>query len=111
MKFATIALLAILALPVLASAETLNNVSLMDTGCAQKQAAKPDEHTRACALQCQKSGFGIFTADGKYLKFDGEGNSQVVAQLNKSQKNDHLRVNVTGEVAGDTIKVKTVTLL
>ena len=59
-----------------AAAETWSNVSLIDTMCSISAKAKPDAHTRACALQCAKSGFGIIAADGSYLKFDDSGNTQ-----------------------------------
>jgi hypothetical protein len=68
-------------------------------------------HTRQCALGCEDSGFGIVTADQKFLKFDADGNSKIAAALKASDKKDHLRVNVTGDVDGDTIKVTSVKLL
>jgi hypothetical protein len=90
-----------------AAAETWSNVSLIDTMCSVSAKAKPDAHTRACALQCARSGFGIVAADGSYLKFDDNGNSKVLAALKATKKTDHLRVSVTGERTGDTIKVST----
>ena len=88
-----------------AAAECWSNVSLIDTMCSVSAKAKPDAHTRACALQCAKSGFGIVAADGGYLKFDDNGNAKVLAALKATKKADHLRVSVTGERTGDTIKV------
>lgn len=91
-----------------AAAENWSKAPLIDTACSSKTKAKPDEHTRACALQCAKSGFGIVAADGSFLKFDDSGNSKVLAALNASKKTDQLRVSVTGERQGDTIKVASV---
>jgi hypothetical protein len=91
-----------------AAAENWSNVSLIDTMCSTKAKAKPDEHTKACAVQCAKSGFGIVTADGSFLKFDDNGNAKVLAALNASKKSDHLRVSVSGERQGETIKVASV---
>lgn len=90
------------------AAESWSNVSLIDTACSTKAKDKPDEHTKACALQCAKSGFGIIAADGSYLKFDDAGNAKVLAALKATTKADHLRVSVTGERQGETIKVSTV---
>ena len=59
--------------------ETFNNVSVVDVSCSKKAAADADAHTRTCALQCQKSGFGILTADKKFLKFDADGNAKMLA--------------------------------
>jgi hypothetical protein len=100
----------------LASAADIDGV-LIDKMCSTKavsggQKAATD-HTRECALMpsCQKSGFGVFTPDGKYLTFDDEGNTKAIAALNASKKKDNLKVRVTGDVAGDTIKVTKVKLL
>lgn len=91
-----------------AAATTWNNVSLIDQQCSAKAKGSPDAHTRSCALQCAKSGFGILTADGKFLKFDQAGNDQALKLLQSSDKTDHIRVNVEGEQSNDSIAVKSV---
>ena len=106
-----LALGALLAGPALASAASFNNVSVIDVSCSKKAAADPDSHTRACALKCAGSGYGIVTEDKKYLKFDAAGNAKITEALKASDKKDHLRVNVDGDVQGDTIKVTSVKLL
>jgi hypothetical protein len=70
-------------------------------------------HTRQCALMpdCQKSGYGVFTYDNKFLSFDAAGNQKALAALKATKKEDDLRVEVTGEIQGDTIKVVSVKLL
>lgn len=99
-----------LALPVIAKEQSWNNVALVDTMCLNKVKADPDKHPRSCLLQCAGSGFGILTADGKYLKLDDEGNKKATAALKDSKKADHIRATVTGDLDGDTIKVKSLTL-
>lgn len=94
-----------------AAGETFSNVPVVDVACSKNVAANPDAHTRACGLQCQKSGFGIVTGEHKFLKFDSQGNTLVVDALKKTNKNDHLRVDVTGDVQGDTLKVTSLKLL
>ena len=47
-------------------AETLSG-TLVDVMCKDKDAAA---HTTKCALGCSKSGFGLVTNDGKFVKFD-----------------------------------------
>jgi hypothetical protein len=64
-----------------------------------------------CALACEKSGFGVLTADKKFLKVDADGNAKMLEALKGSDRTDHLRVNVSGDVEGDTIKVTSVKLL
>lgn len=99
------------ALPLFAAEETWDNVAIVDVMCSAKAKAGPDSHTRACALQCQNSGFGVVTATGEFLKFDEAGNAKAVAVLKASKKGDHLRVAVTGTREGGTIKVASLTLL
>ncbi|HEX3967336.1 MAG TPA: hypothetical protein VHW70_05175 [Edaphobacter sp.] len=108
---ATLLAVGLMATPAFAANQTFSDVSVVDVACSQKAAANADAHTRECALTCQKSGFGIVTSDKKFLKFDADGNAKVLAELKGSDKADHLRVNVTGDVQGDTIKVKSVKLL
>jgi len=110
-KLASLAVLALFAIPVLAADESFNNVSVVDVNCSKKVAADPDSHTRVCALKCQESGFGIITSDKKFLKLDAKGNAEVIAALKASDKKDHLRADVSGDVQGDTLKVTSVKLL
>jgi hypothetical protein len=110
-KLSYLALLGLLALPAVASAETFNNVPVVDSNCSKKVADNPDSHTRACALKCEASGYGVITSDKKFLKLDAAGNKELVAALKASDKKDHLRADVTGEVQGDTLKVTSIKLL
>jgi hypothetical protein len=91
--------------------ETFNGVPVIDTNCSKKAVADPDAHTRECALKCQASGYGIITGDHKYLNFDSAGNTKITEALKVSDKKDHLRVDVTGEVNGDTLQVTSIKLL
>jgi hypothetical protein len=93
------------------AAETFKNVPVVDSNCSAKIADSPDSHTRECALKCEGSGYGIVTSDKKFLKFDAEGNKEIAAALKASSKKDHLRVDVSGEVQGDTLKVSSIKLL
>ncbi len=94
-----------------ARSTSYQNVPLLDVGCSKKAAANPDAHTRDCAMTCAKSGFGIVTKDQHFLKFDPAGNAKILDELKASSKKDHLRVNVNGDLQGDTLKVTSVTLL
>lgn len=105
--FLVVALGLVLA-PAVALAESWTNVSLVDVNCSAKVAANPDAHTRACALECAKSGYGVIAADGKYLKLDAEGSKTAYGLIKATDRKDHLRVNVTGTLAGETITVQTI---
>jgi hypothetical protein len=72
-----------------------------------------EAHTRECALMpaCQKSGYGVYTSDNKFLKFDEAGNRKALAALKASTKLDDLEVEITGEIKDDTIKVASLKIL
>jgi hypothetical protein len=105
-----LALAGLVGIPAMALGATFNNVAVVDVNCSRKVAANPDAHTRDCALKCASSGFGILTSDQKFLKLDAAGNSKIAEELKSSNKTDHLRVNVTGDVQGDTLNVKSIKL-
>src|ERR1700677_1457908 len=91
----------------LASAETFSG-TVVDVMCKGKDLAG---HTRSCALDCAKSGFGLVEADGKFLKFDESGNARTLSMLKKSGKEKDLKVKVTVPLEGEVIKVQAVELL
>ena len=71
-------------------------------------------HDRKCLLMpaCQRSGYGVFTYEtSKFLAFDPAGNQKALALIQAGKKQDDMRVEVTGEVAGDKIKVSSLKLL
>jgi hypothetical protein len=72
-----------------------------------------EAHTREClrAPACEKSGYGVYTPDGKFMQFDAAGNRKAVEALKLSKRESDIRVQVTGEIQGDTIKVVTLKLL
>jgi hypothetical protein len=83
------------------------NGTLTDVMCKDKDVAN---HTKKCALGCAKSGFGVVTADGKFLKLDEAGNSKALAALKASNKEKDLKVTVSGELDGETINVSSLEL-
>jgi hypothetical protein len=97
-------------LPAPASAETWKNVPVVDTLCVNDVKADPDKHTKDCALECVKGGYGIILPDGVFLKFDKPGNEKTVAALKATPKEDHLRATVVGERSGNTLKVTSIAI-
>ena len=95
----------IVTMPVLAFAASWDTVPLVDEMCASKVKADPDKHTTSCLLKCANSGYGIQTTDGKWVKLDDAGNKLALAELKKTTKKDHVRVNVTGEEKEGKIQV------
>jgi hypothetical protein len=71
-------------------------------------------HKRSCLLMpsCQRSGFGVLTYENlKYLTFDAAGNAKALALIQAAKKDDDMRIEVTGEAQGDTLKVSTLKIL
>ena len=81
--------------------------TVVDVMCKGRDLAS---HTRECALDCAKSGFALVTADGKFLKFDEQGNAKALAALKKSSKDKDLKAKVTGTADGDVITVESIAL-
>jgi hypothetical protein len=88
-----------------AFAEEWTNVALVDHHCLSKVKADPDSHPTSCLIQCAKSGYGILTSDGTWLKFDKAGNEKALEALKATDKKDHIRVNVTGDLKNGEIAV------
>ncbi len=72
-----------------------------------------EAHTKVDLLkpENEKSGYGVYTSDNKFLKFDPSGNRKALAAIKASNKLDDFEVVVTGEVKDDTIKVSAVKIL
>ena len=78
---------------------------VVDVRCAAGHAkSNPEDavkfaasHTKQCALEeaCVRSGYGIF-ADGQWFPFDAKGNELAKALIEKTQKNDHIKMTVEG---------------
>ena len=78
---------------------------VVDIACKGKDLAA---HTRKCALDCAKSGFGLVVQEGPFYKFDEAGNAQTLELLKKSKKDHDLLVRVTGTKEGGVLKVESI---
>jgi hypothetical protein len=81
--------------------------TLVDVMCKDKDLAG---HTTKCALGCAKSGYGVVTADGKFVKFDEIGNAKTLAVLKATNKEKDLKVKVDGSLDGEMIRVQSIEL-
>jgi hypothetical protein len=79
--------------------------TVVDINCRAKDLAN---HERSCAITCSKSGYGLVTADGKFLKFDESGNARALSSLKKLAKEKDLKARVSGTVSGDVLKVESI---
>ena len=84
---------------------------LLDRMCGAevKDTAKAAEHTKECALMdhCVAAGYGIF-AEGKFIKFDIQGNKKAKAFLENSKKEKGILVIVDGNLIDDVLTVTAV---
>lgn len=95
-----------------ADKQTITGV-LMDLQCSGSYLKKDDpekaalKHTKDCATEdeCAKSGYGVIHDGKKLLKFDDKGNQLAKEYLEKTKKEDNLKVKVEGKVDGDKIAV------
>ena len=69
----------------------------------------PKTHTTKCALICKSSGFGVVTADGKYVSFTPDGNKKAIAMLQSTSKTAALQVSIQGTRQGALLVVESIT--
>jgi hypothetical protein len=79
--------------------------TVVDVMCKGKDLSS---HTKQCAIGCAKGGYGLVTADGKFVKFDEGSNEKVLAALKASSKDKDLKAKVTGKLNGEVITVEAV---
>ena len=92
-------------------AQTWKNVPVLDQHASKQLETDPDALTRLSAIEHASSGFGFWTKDGRYLKLDKGGDEAWLDLLKQAKETNHLRANVTGVLHGDTIAVKSISLL
>ena len=84
---------------------------LLDQMCGAevKDTAKAAEHSKECALMdhCVAAGYGIF-AEGKFIKFDAQGNKKAKAFLESSKREKGILVIVEGNLNGDVLTVSAI---
>ena len=89
---------------VVALAETWTG-TVVDVMCKNNDLAS---HSRDCALNCSKSGYGIVLADGKFIKFDERGNAKALAAIKATSKEKDLKAKVNGALKDDVIQVDSI---
>ena len=85
---------------------------VVDAMCGEAWAKKGNgpekaaKHTKVCALNdhCSASGYGIFS-DSRWVKFDGNGDREAKAAIQKSKKERGHYFEVRGRMEGQTFQV------
>jgi hypothetical protein len=97
------------------AADTTVKGYLVDLSCAKEDGNKPGfgaTHKKGCLQMddCAASGYGVLTPDKKVVKFDKAGNEQAKKFIADVKKAKDIRVNVTGNVTGDSMTVSKIEL-
>ena len=97
------------------AADTTVKGYLVDLSCASEEGSKPGfgaKHSKDCLQMddCAKSGYGVLTDDKKVIKFDKAGNEQAKKFINDLKKTKDIKVNVAGNVNGETMTVSKIEL-
>jgi hypothetical protein len=113
-KFAII-LIAAVALSAFAADTTTVKGYLVDLSCAREDGQQPGfgaKHSKGCLQmpECEKSGYGVLTDDKKIIVFDAAGNAKAKKFIAGLKKDKDIKVNVTGTLKGDGLKVTKINL-
>jgi hypothetical protein len=67
----------------------------------------------SCSLakDFRRAAYGLITDSKKFYKIDPQSNDRIVRLLSDSPNKDNLKVVISGDVQGDTLKINTVSLL
>ncbi len=91
---------------------------LVDIACAAVHSEHGDgswgvTHNRRClqSEESAKAGFALLQPNGKVYRFDREGNALARKAIASTKKEFDFRIEVTGELVGNDLRVKTLTLL
>ncbi len=90
---------------------------VVDWSCAKQMVQDGREKTfrnnRRCSLMknYQRPAYGLITDDNKFYKLDDPGNQHILQLLKNTPDKDDLKVVVTGDVDGDTVRVANITML
>lgn len=90
---------------------------ITDWNCTQDMVQHGREQVlkqnRNCSMtkNYDRAAYGVITQDKRYYRLDDNGNRLARQLLGKSPDKDNLKVVVTGDIDGDTIKVTNMSLL
>ena len=90
---------------------------IVDWNCAESMIRIGREKTlrqnRPCSLMknYKRAAYGLITDDKKLYRVDDPGNQHIVELLANTPDKDNLKVVVSGDVQGNTIKLRNITML
>lgn len=80
---------------------------------AQHGRAKVLKDRRSCSLtpNFRRSAYGLITDSNKFYRIDPQNNDRVIEILSNSPDKDNLRVIISGDIQGNTLKINTISIL
>lgn len=90
---------------------------LTDWDCTQDMVRNGREQTlkkrRSCSLaqNFRRSAYGLITDEKKFYKIDPQSNERVIQILSDSPNKDSLKVVISGDINGNTLKINTISIL
>jgi len=90
---------------------------LTDWNCTQDMVrqgrAKILKERKSCRLadNAQRAAYGLITDDKKFYKIDPRDNDRVLQVLRDSPDKDNLKVVISGDLQGNTIRISTISEL
>lgn len=106
----------VLALACLSQAADLQGV-IADWSCTENMVRNGREKVlrqdRKCSLMrnFNREAYGLITEDKKFYRLDDPGNQHILQLLRNKPDKDNLKVVVSGDIQGDTIKVTKISML
>ena len=100
----------------LSQAATIQGV-VADWKCTEAMVQNGRENVlkqnRACSLMKQyaRDAYGLITTDKKFYRLEDPGNQRIQELLKNTPGKDNLKVIVTGDVNGNTIKITNISML
>jgi hypothetical protein len=107
---------AMLGLAGMLSAAEMQGV-IVDWNCVESMIHNGRENTlknnRSCSLmkKYQRPAYGLITGDKSSYKLEDPGNAKILQMLQNTPDKDDLKVVVTGDIDGNTIKVANISEL
>jgi hypothetical protein len=88
-----------------------------DWACTENMVRMGREKTlrqnRSCSLMknFKRAAYGLITDDKKFYRLDDPGNQRILELLGNTPDKDNLKVVVSGDIEGNTVKVSNITML
>jgi hypothetical protein len=90
---------------------------LTDWNCTEQMVRQGREKVlkkrRSCSLAAnpRRAAYGLITDEKKFYKLDPHDNDRIIEVLSNSPNKDNLKVVISGDLNGNTVKIDTISIL